>query len=259
MDIWKFYDITHREHVVCNPTSEEKLARIVELLRLRPDARVVDIACGKGEFLIRLAEAYGVRGLGVDISPFFMAAAKERLEARVPDGNVTLIEADGASFKADEPHSFSLASCLGASWIFGGHAGTLDALVDMVEPGGWVIAGEPYWLQEPSGGYLEASGAELEGFGTHASNVKAGEQRGLDLVHTLVSNADDWDRYEGLQWYATSEYVRAHPDDPDLHELIERVEKAKAVYVRWGRETLGWAIYVFRRRTTESASSASAT
>ena len=23
MDTWKFYDITHREHVVCNPTSEE--------------------------------------------------------------------------------------------------------------------------------------------------------------------------------------------------------------------------------------------
>jgi hypothetical protein len=30
MDMWKFYDITHREHVVCNPTSEEKLARLVD-------------------------------------------------------------------------------------------------------------------------------------------------------------------------------------------------------------------------------------
>ena len=259
MDTWKFYDITHREHLVCNPTNEEKLARLVELLRLQPDARVVDIACGKGEFLIRLAEAYGVRGLGVDLSPFFIAAAERRLKERVPGGNVTLIEGDGADFKAEEPHSFSLASCIGASWIFGGHAGTLDALVGMVEPGGWVIAGEPYWLQEPSEDYLEASGDQLEGIGTHASNAEAGEQRGLDLVHTVVSNADDWDRYEGLQWYATSEYVRTHPDDPDLHELIERVEKAKAVYLRWGRETLGWAIYVFRRRTTEGARSASFT
>jgi hypothetical protein len=23
MDTWKFYDITHREHVVCNPTSSD--------------------------------------------------------------------------------------------------------------------------------------------------------------------------------------------------------------------------------------------
>ena len=95
---------------------------------------------------------------------------------------------NGADFKDNEPHSFSLASCIGASWIFGGHAGTLDALVSMVEPGGWVIAGEPFWLKEPCEEYLEASGAELEGFGTHASNVEAGERRGLDLVHTFVSN-----------------------------------------------------------------------
>lgn len=63
MDMWKYHDITHREHVVCNPTSEEKLTRLVELLRLPTGAQVVDIACGKGEFLIRLAEAYGIRGV----------------------------------------------------------------------------------------------------------------------------------------------------------------------------------------------------
>ena len=82
MDTWKFYDITHREHVVCNPTSEEKLARLVGLLRLPDDARVVDIACGKGEFLIRLAEAYGIRGIGIDISPFCIADAQRQSGAR---------------------------------------------------------------------------------------------------------------------------------------------------------------------------------
>lgn len=143
MDIWKFYDITHAEHVICNPTNEEKLARLVELLRLTPDDSVVDIACGKGEFLIRLAEAYGARCLGVDISPYVVAAAERRVKERGVEGNVSLVEVNGADFKPDEPHSFSLASCIGASWIFDGHAGTLDALVGMVKPGGWVIAGEP--------------------------------------------------------------------------------------------------------------------
>jgi ubiquinone/menaquinone biosynthesis C-methylase UbiE len=41
---------------------------------------VVDIACGKGEFLIRFAEAYGARGTGVDISPFYIADAERRLK-----------------------------------------------------------------------------------------------------------------------------------------------------------------------------------
>ena len=98
MDTWKFYDITHREHVVCNPTSEEKLTRLVELLRLPTDAQVVDIACGKGEFLIRLAEAYGARGVGIDNSPFFVADAERRLETRASTVGITFTHMNGADF-----------------------------------------------------------------------------------------------------------------------------------------------------------------
>jgi len=246
MDMWKFYDITHREHVVCNPTSEEKLARLVDLLGLPTDAQVVDIACGKGEFLIRLAEAYGARGVGIDISPFFIADAERRLKAGAPSAGIVFRQMNGADFRPDEPHSLDLASCIGASWVFGGHTSTLDALISMVKAGGWVIVGEPYWLQEPLQDYLGASGVAREDFGSHFSNAEAGEQRGLDLVHTIVSSKDDWDRYEGLQWYAMAEYARTHPDDPDLAELDERVGKARVAYLRWGRDTLGWAIYIFR-------------
>ncbi len=248
MDMLKFYDITHRRHVVCNPTSEQKLARLVELLRLPAGAQVVDIACGKGEFLIRLAEAYGVRGVGIDISPFFIAEAKSRLAARAPSAGIVFTEMDGADFKPDRPHGFDLASCIGASWIFGGHSRTLEALIPMVRPGAWVIVGEPYWRQEPSEEYLKASGCAREAFGTHFSNAEAGDRLGLDLVHTIVSSRNDWDTYEGLQWLAASEYARTHPDDPDLAELVERVRSARAAFLRWGRDTLGWAIYVFRSR-----------
>jgi len=257
MDTWKFYDITHRRHVVCNPTSEEKLARLVDLVQLPTAARVVDIACGKGEFLIRLVEAYGVRGVGVDLSPFFIADAERRLRARVPQAGITFTQMDGADFKPDKPNSLTLASCIGASWVFGGHARTLDALVGMAEPDGWVIVGEPYWLREPSDEHLRACGLTRDAFGSHAENVEAGERRGLDLVHTLVSSKDDWDRYEGLQWHAMAEYARADRNDADLPELLERVAKEKSIYLRWGRDALGWAIYVFRcppARGTEGVS-----
>jgi len=251
MDTWKFYDITHREHVVCNPTSEDKLARLVSLLRLPAEARVADIACGKGEFLIRLTETYGIRGIGVDISPFCIADAQRQLQARAPEAEVVFSQMNGSDFRPEAPRSLTLASCIGASWVFGGHAQTLDALSAMVVPGGWVIVGEPYWLQDPPEEYLAASGVSRDDFGTHSGNVEAGEVRGLELVHTFVSNKDDWDRYEGLQWYATAEYARGHADDPDLPELLERVTKAKVVYLRWGRDTLGWAIYVFRHRSPQ--------
>jgi SAM-dependent methyltransferase len=255
MDTWKFYDITHREHVVCNPTSLGKLARLVSLLRLPAEAHVVDIACGKGEFMIRLAEAYCVRGIGIDISPFHIADAQRQLRVRAPRAEVVFKQMNGSDFKPEAPRSLSLASCIGASWVFGGHAQTLHALSGMVVPGGWVIVGEPYWLKDPPDEYLTASEIIRDSFVTHSGNVEAGELLGLELVHTFVSSKDDWDQYEGLQWYATAEYARSHPDDPDLPEILERVTKAKAVYLRWGRDTLGWAIYVFRHRPPRSETS----
>jgi SAM-dependent methyltransferase len=256
MDIWKFFDITHRYHLICNPTSQEKLDGLVELLRLPSGAPVVDIASGKGEFLVRLAETYGVSGFGIDISPHFIRDARARLKARVPQSEVVFREMDGATFVPDSPQSFALASCIGASWVFGGHGATLDALNRFVAPGGWIVVGEPFWLQEPVEEYLKASDATSASFATHAENAAAGEERGLELAYTLVSNKDDWDRYEGLQWYSVSEYARAHPDDPDLREIVDRVNNERSLYLRWGRETIGWAMYVFRKRISRSDTSA---
>ena len=154
---------------------------------------------------------------------------------------------DGAAFASEQRDPFELTSCIGASWVFGGHAETLAALKRVTVPGGWVIAGEAYWRSEPPPEYLDASGQKRDSFGTHGSNIEAGEKLGLNLVHTLVSNDDDWDVYNGLQWYAADEYARTHPDDPDAAEIVERVAKERTTYVRWERDTLGWALYAFRR------------
>jgi SAM-dependent methyltransferase len=246
MDTWKFYDITHRKHDICNPTDEEKLDELIDLLRLDRSEQVLDIACGKGEFLIRTALKYGVRGLGVDVSPYYLQEARRRHEVRASMTDIAVVQMDGAVFRQEKRKSFGLASCFGASFVFGGYKATLNALTEMVKPGGWVISGEPYWREDPPSDYLKAIGCERGTFGTHLENVKAGEKVGLHLIYTLVSTQDDFDRYEGLQWYATDNYHRAHPNDPDVVQLIDQVAKEKEAYLRWGRDVLGWAIYVFK-------------
>ncbi|MGD1993703.1 MAG: class I SAM-dependent methyltransferase [Anaerolineae bacterium] len=245
MDKWKFFDITHREHVFCNPMSVEKFEELVALLRLKPGARVLEIATGKGEFIVRLAERYGIEGVGVDLSPYCIADARRKHQRRVPDAQLSFLEMDGADYEPERPESFDLVACIGASWIYDGHRGTLRALNGMAAQGSWIVVGEPYWRQEPAREYLEAIGEERGRYGTHYENVKIGEEQGLELVYTLVSSQDDWDRYEGLQWYAAEEWAREHPQDPDGEEVLRRVRENKATYLTWGRDTLGWAIYVF--------------
>src|SRR5512140_705838 len=78
VDLWKYFDITHRDHVVCNPTSVAKLDEVVGLLDLPPRPRVLEIACGKGELLLRTAERWagpagdGFRATAIDTSPFVL-------------------------------------------------------------------------------------------------------------------------------------------------------------------------------------------
>ena len=247
MDRWKYFEITHREHVLCNPMSVEKFEELVALLRLEPGAQVLEIAMGKGEFIIRLAERYKIKGIGIDLSPYFVSDAGEKYKERVPDAQLTFLEMNGADYEPEEPESFDLVACIGASWIYGGHEGTLKALNEMAAPGSWVVVGEPYWRQEPVAEHLESIGEERGAFGTHHENAEAGQKIGLELVYILVSNQDDWDRYEGLQWYAATEWAREHPDDPDVEEVLKQVGKNRENYLKWGRETIGWSIYVFRK------------
>ena len=247
MDIWKFFDITHREHILCNPMDIRKLEELINLLKLRPDARVVDIAAGKGEFIIRLAERYSINGVGIDLSPYCVADAREKLRVRVPGAQLRFLEMDGVKYEPEEPESLDLVACIGASWVYGGHRGTLQALTRMAARGGWIVVGEPFWRKEPEGAYLEAIGDERCSFGTLFENAEAGVECGLELVYTLVSSQDDWDRYEGLQWYAAGKWANENPEDPDVNEVLDRVRGNKAAYLRWGRETFGWAIYVFKK------------
>ena len=154
---------------------------------------------------------------------------------------------DGADYRPEVPSSFDAALCIGASWVYGGHLGAIQALKGMVKNGGLIVVGEPFWLMEPSQEYLAAEGTKRDDFGTHRDNVRVGEDEGLTCLYTLVSGYDDWDHYETLQWWAVDEYVRAHPDDQDLHELVERKTREKNLYLQAGRETMGWAVYVFRK------------
>jgi len=248
VDVWKFYSIREKLHTYCNPLNKEKFETLLHLLRLRPNSTVLDIACGKGEFLVRLAELYRITGVGVDISPYFTQEAQNKAKHRVPNAPLAFIQVDAKNYQPPADLLFDLTSCMGATWIWNGYKGTLQALKDMTKPEGTIIIGEPYWLKTPDPEYLKADNMKKETYAdSHYDNVKIGESLGLNCVYTLVSTKQDFDHYETLTWMAITDYAQANPTDPDLPDIVARMKHEKHVYLNWQRDTMGWALYVFKK------------
>jgi len=218
---------------------------LFDLLELEAGKRVIDFGTGKGELLLRLTERYGVKAIGIERSPHFLQELTQRAERRGVAGTLEVVDMDATMYKV-EGEKFSLAACMGASEIFGGYKGTLGRLQGMVCSGGYVLVGEGYWKREPDPAYLKAFGATRDEFLSHADNVAAGTSLKLIPLYAAVCSDDDWDHYEWLHSSAIERYARKQPDDPDVPALLERIRGWRELYLRWGRDTLGFAIYLFQ-------------
>lgn len=231
-----FFEVAERDHAIQNPTSPEKIRLLGERLALRPESLVLDIASGKGEPALILAETFGCRVVGVERFPGFHGAAIARARERGLDGLVEFHLADAAELPL-ERESYDAALCLGATFVWEDLERAAAALASTVRPGGHVAVGEPYLRSPPPDG-------EDQGFVSLAGTVERFERPGLRLVGLISSSEDDWDRYEDLHWRALEHWLAEHPDDPDAASIRRRHELAKKRYLELGRELFGWAILV---------------
>ena len=236
----RYYIVAEASHEIQNPTSKEKLILLGERLELGPGARVLDVASGRGGPALVLAREFGCSIRGIEIAPEFHAAAVERVRKANLEEKVSFELADAADLVL-EPGSYDAALCLGASFVFGSLAATVETLESAVRPGGYVAVGEPFWRWLP----LPDDYADRRNpWTTLEGTVVAFETSGLPVVSVIASSEDDWDRYETLHWQAVEQWLAVSPDDPDAAEIRARHEGGKRTYLRHGRELVGWAIFV---------------
>ncbi|GAA1611220.1 SAM-dependent methyltransferase [Catellatospora bangladeshensis] len=248
MDLPRSFTIRESSHRVHNPITEEKLGLLGRAVRLRPGTTVLDLASGTGELLCRWARDHGITGTGVDISTVFTARARERAAELGVADRVTFVHGDAAGHVAPTP--VDVACCIGATWIGGGFAGTLDLLARSLRPGGLLLVGEPFWRQDPP------DQATVEG--CHATSrddfrdlpglVELCGRQGWDLVEMVLADEDSWDRYAAAQWFNIRAWLDANPDDELAADLRAELDRAPLDHVRYRRPYLGWGVFALKRR-----------
>ena len=241
VDVHQYHRISESTHRIMNPLTLERLMLVGEICRLRADTHVLDLACGKGEMLCQFAAHLGVTGVGVDVYPPVIADARARAAELGVADRVELVEGDAA--KPLALGRFDVVSCLGASWIGGGLAGTLQIMLRHADVRAWLLVGEVYWARPPS---TELATRYGEAFADLAGTLDVFEDAGLDLVEMVLTSTDDWDRYAASQWLNVAAWLDANAEHADAAAVRAERDAARRRYLTDERDTVGWGVFILR-------------
>lgn len=249
MELPRAFAIREAGHRIINPFDDTKLATLGKAIGINCDQHVLDLACGKGEMLCTWARDHGITGIGVDINPPFVAAARARaLELDVSD-RITIVHDDARGWTSPDP--FDVAACIGATWIGDGVAGTIELLERSLHPGGMILIGEPYWRAEPPDQETieGCHAASRDTFHTLPELVEMFGELEYDLVEMVLADEDTWDRYAAAQWLSIRRFLDANPDDEIADDLRHELRTAPLLHVRYQRAWLGWGVFALMPRT----------
>jgi SAM-dependent methyltransferase len=237
--------IRHGDLAFHNPLDPAVVDEVLAVARVGPGERAVDIGCGPGELLVRLAERTGCGGLGVDLAVAQIEEARRRAAARAPGSALRFEAIDAGGIEGE----FDLAACVGSTHALGGLDDALRRLAELTRPGGHVLLGDGFWAREPSDAYLEAlGGATRDELVTYAELVRAGEPHGLAAVYVRVATEADWDRYEWTLIANGARYLAEHSDAPEADELRAWNDASRdRVLGPGGRGTMGFALVLLRK------------
>ena len=246
MNPHKYTAIAHRDHDYCNPLSAAKFERLLDLLPLEATSRVLDLGCGRAELALRIIERFGSTVVALDHSPHMLDAARERAEWTGALGRLHLDDTDIRDFRAD-PETFHLSVMLDAGGIPGGMPGICRQLRVWTRGGGYLLVGIGYWKRKPPGELAALMGGREREIVDHVGNVQAGVEAGLVPVHAVTATDDELDEYEWKACRSIERYARERPNDPDVPAMLDRSRRWRDAYLKWGRDALGFAAYLFYR------------
>lgn len=248
MDLPRSFTIRESSHRIHNPLTSEKLAAFGRALALPPGATALDLASGSGELLCTWARDHRLTGTGVDISTAFTARAQARAAELGVGGLVRFVHGDAAGHVAERP--VDLASCVGATWIGGGVAGTVELLARSLRPGGLMLIGEPFWLRTPPDQVTVESchASDVSDFLSLPGLLGHFAELGYDVVEMMLADPDKLGPLPGGAVAEHPPLARCQPRRRTGRGDAGELTSEPLRYARYEREFLGWGVFALMRR-----------
>ncbi len=231
---------------ICNPMSSAQLDEVVDTIGPVEALRVLDVACGYGELLIRCAESAPIVGLGIDLSPWMICGAAEAAATRpLPDAELQWVLGEARDFEPDP--SADVAVCIGAEWVWHDFGGTVRALVERVNDGGALVVGAARLHLGADQQAVRKSHGVVESIDDMAVTLHS---HGLHIEHRVDPDDAGWDDYLARTHRAAEAWAVRHPGPRAERWLAEQRDWQQAR--ERDREVIGWSVWI-ARKTTPSA------
>ncbi|MFD9632322.1 SAM-dependent methyltransferase [Streptomyces violascens] len=231
----------HADHPIAAPLDDDSVRHLLEGGIPRADARVLDLGCGGGEWLLRALTAFPqLRAEGVDISEGSLAHAREAARLAGIEQRLALHQEDASEFTS--PRAFDLVLSVGATHAFGGLLPTLAAARKHLAPGGRVLVGDGFWTREPSPEAAEMLG-DLSDLPTTLRRVTSD---GWTPVHGHISTQQELDAYEWAWTGSLATWALDHPEDPDSPQALAAATTHRDEWLNVYRDVFGFVCLVLR-------------
>jgi len=242
MDSFELYNISEDYMELINPLTEEKIITLGKFLDLKKGSRIIDFGSGFAEMLVLWAETFGITGIGIDIRKHACERAERKIKERGLSESIEIVCGKGDEYSF-EKGAFDYASCIGASFIWGGFGATIRGMRDAIHPNGKLVIGEPYWLKKPVPEEYIKNIKDVE-IHSEYELIQIARGEGFDFEYMVRSSLDDWDGYEASNWYSLARWLENNPNHPEKKEVIDWLHEMQDEYLKYGREYCGFAVYI---------------
>jgi SAM-dependent methyltransferase len=229
---------TYYAHLTFNaPLSDVRADALVRRLALHSPGTALDVGCGWGELLLRLAAASPTtRATGIDTDERLLERGRRAAEERGLSQRVSFENRPGA----DVDSVADLVICIGST-----HAVSTDItealgrLHDFVAPGGRLLLGEGFWA--PVGPFdEELVWDDVRALPDLAGLVDSAVAAGFRPLYVERAGRDEWDAFESSYLADIEEWLVQHPDDPRADAERRQADEHRNRWLRGYGHGLGF-------------------